>query len=101
MHHYRAFPEMTFTALSKRADEAVVMDDMATHFGGTDQREIMVFLAHDQIGWGGGWKTVGKEVIGIALLDLDDLFAAAEILDRDAAVALFGRDFIEDREQAQ
>ncbi len=93
--------DMTFTALSKRADEAVLMDDMATQFGTEDYREIMVFLLHEQSERRGEYRLESKEVIGVALIDLDDMFAAAEVLDRNQAIALFGREWIEDRESMQ
>ncbi len=99
MKHFT--PDMTFTALSKRADEAVLMDDMATQFGTEDYREIMVFLSHEQSEHRGEYRLESKEVIGVALIDLDDMFAAAEVLDRNQAIALFGRDWIEDREAMQ
>ncbi len=88
MKHFT--PDMTFAALSKRADETVLMDDMATHFGGDDQRHITVFLSHEQIGWHEGWKTIGKEVMAVAVCNLDDPHAEIEIMNRDEAVAFFG-----------
>lgn len=92
------FHDMTFPALAKRADEVVTLDTVADCIGGDDQREVTVFLTHEQIGWHEGWKTVGKEVIGVALCDLDDPLAPVEVMNREQARDLFGMGFIEDRE---
>ncbi len=90
--------DMTFPALSARADEVRVLDTVADYLCNDDLREVTVFLRHDQIGWGEGWKTVGKEVIGVALCDLDDPQAAVEVLTRDDAVAMFGWKWVQDYE---
>ena len=42
--------------------------------------------------------SLAKEVIGVALCDVDDPYAMPEILDRDQAWELFGQQFIEDLE---
>lgn len=98
MQHARSFPEMTFAALSKRADEVKTLDAVADYIGGDDQREVTTFLTHEQIGWHESWKTVGKEVIGVALADLDDPLAPVEILDRSQALDLFGWRWVEEQE---
>ena len=98
MQHFR---EMTFTSLCKRAAETVVLDTVHDCIGNDDLREVTVFLDHEQIGWGDGWKTVGKEVIGVALADLDDPNAVTEILTRDQAVTMFGWRWVEDRESME
>ena len=91
IHHSPAHPmqDMTALALACRADEICENDCVADFTNGDDRRAIQVFLTHDQIGYGDGWKTVGKEIIGVALVDLDDA-APAEILTRDEAVDLLG-----------
>jgi hypothetical protein len=98
MQHNRTFHDMTFTALSKRADEAKTLDAVSDYIGGDDLREVTVFLTHEQIGWHESWRTVGKEIIGVALADLDDPQAPVEILDRSQAMDLFGWRWIEDQE---
>ncbi len=107
MQHYvfpsmyqRPSPDMTFRGLCSRADEMVTIDDMATHFGTEDYREVAVFLRHEQddLGEDYGYRLVAKEVIGVALCDLDDPLAAPEVLSRDDAVELFGIQWVEDRE---
>lgn len=98
MQHARTFHEMTFAALSKRADEVVTLDTVSDCIGGDDLREVMVFLTHEQIGWHESWQTVGKEVIGVALADLDDPQAPVEILTREQARDMFGTAWVEDRE---
>jgi hypothetical protein len=90
--------DMTFSALSKRADEVLTMDSVADYIGGDDLREVMVFLEHEQVGWHESWKTIGKEVIGVALADLDDPQAAIEIMNRNEAVAFFGIGVVENWE---
>ena len=98
--YQRPSPDMTFRGLCSRADEMVTIDDMATHFGTEDYREVAVFLTHDQSDLGGnsGYRLESKEVIGVALCDLDDPLAAPEVLTRDDAVELFGISWVEDRE---
>ena len=90
--------DMTFQALSKRADETAILDSVTDYTGNGDLREVTVFLTHEQIGWGDGWQTVGKEVVGVALADVDDPFAAIEILDRDQAAAMFGWAWVQGQE---
>ena len=105
MQHHR-FPEMTFPALIKRPDEVAVLDTVADYTGvdprlpGADLREVTAFLTHEQddLGEDYGYRLHAKEVIGVALCDVDDPFAVPEILDRDQAWALLGRDFIEAQE---
>ena len=99
MQHHR-FPEMTFGALNNRADSTAIMDTVADVIGGDDHRDITVFLRHEQddMGEDYGYRLVAKEVIGVALCDVDDPYAMPEILDRDQAWELFGQQFIEDLE---
>lgn len=93
--------DMTFPALSARADEVKVLDSVTDYLDNGDLREVTVFLQHDQIGWGEGWKTVSKEVLGVALCDLDDPQAVVEILTRDEALAMFGWKRVEDWEEVE
>ena len=67
---------------------------------GADLREVTVFMTHEQddLGEDYGYRLHAKEVIGVALCDVDDPFAVPEILDRDQAWELFGQQFIEDLE---
>ena len=99
MQHHR-FPEMTFCALNSRADSTAIMDTVAELIGGGDTREVTVFLRHEQddLGEDYGYRLVAKELIGVALCDVDDPYAMPEILDRDQAWELFGQQFIEDLE---
>ena len=99
MQHHR-FPEMTFGALNNRADSTSIMDTVAELIGGDDTREVTVFLRHEQddLGEDYGYRLHAKEVIGVALVDVDDSFAVPEILDRDQAAELLGQDFIEAQE---
>lgn len=90
--------DMTFNTLVRRADEILTLDSVCDYLGGDDLREVTVFMEHEQIGWGDGWKTVGKEIIGVAFCDLDDPLAAIEVLDRNQAVDLFGWKWVADRE---
>jgi len=93
---------MTFQALSKRADETAILDSVTDYTGNGDLREVTVFLEHNLSEWlrDGEWQSrlIGKEVIGVALADVDDPFAAIEILDRDQAAALFGWAWVHERE---
>ena len=106
MFHHRTYQDMTFTALNNRADETVICDTVADYTGtdprlpGADLREVTVFMTHEQddLGEDYGYRLHAKEVIGVALCDVDDPFAVPEILDRDQAWALLGRDFIEAQE---
>ena len=102
MQHHR-FPEMTFTALNNRADSTAIMDTVAELIGGDDTREVTVFLRHEQddLGEDCGYRLVAKELIGVALCDVDDPYAMPEILDRDQAWELFGQQFIEDLEEVE
>lgn len=99
MQHHR-FPEMTFGSLNNRADSTAILDTVSDVIGGDDLREITVFLRHEQddLGEDYGYRLVAKEVIGVALCDVDDPYAMPEILDRDQAWELFGQQFIEDLE---
>ena len=99
MQHHR-FPEMTFGALNNRADSTSIMDTVAELIGGDDTREVAVFLRNEQddLGEDYGYRLVAKEVIGVALCDVDDPYAMPEILDRDQAAELLGQDFIEAQE---
>lgn len=96
MRHFNA--DMTFPALAKRADEVKTLDAVSDYIGGDDQREVTVFLTHEQIGWHESWQTIGKEVIGVALADLDDPLAPVGILDRSQALDLFGWRWVEAQE---
>lgn len=106
MQHPR-FPEMTFTALRSRADEVQVLDTVADCLPERvgDDREVTLFLTHDQSSHGYGddhfYRLEGKEVIGVALCDLDGPLAAPEVLTRDDAVELFGIQWVEDRESME
>ena len=78
MHHAR-LQEMTFTALNNRADETVICDTVADYTGTDpgcrrDLREVTVFMTHEQddLGEDYGYRLHAKEVIGVALCDLDD-----------------------------
>ena len=88
-------PEMTFKALSARADEVDVSNTVADYLGGEDYREISVFLEVEQscdMRYGENiLSTEAKRIIGVALCDLDDPQADIEILDRDAALEMFGQ----------
>ena len=98
--YQRPSPDMTFSALSASAD-SIKRDWVASEIiGGDDHRDITVFLRHEQddLGEDYGYRLVAKEVIGVALCDLDDPYAMPEILDRDQAWELFGQQFIEDLE---
>ena len=99
MQHHR-FPEMTFGALNNRADSTSIMDTVAELIGGDDTREVAVFLRNEQddLGEDYGYRLVAKEVIGVALCDVDDPYAMPKILDRDRAWELFGQQFIENLE---
>ena len=95
-------PEMTFKALSARADEVDVSNTVADYLGGEDYREISVFIEVEQSCSGYGRDTVyrdeSKRIIGVALCDLDDPQADIEILDRDAAREMFGQDWADSME---
>ena len=102
MQHHR-FPEMTFGALNNRADSTAIMDTVAELIGGDDTREVAVFLRHEQddLGEDYGYRLVAKEVIGVALCDLDDPYAMPEVLTRDDAVELFGQGFVDNMESME
>ena len=102
MQHHR-FPEMTFGALNNRADSTAIMDTVSDVIGGDDLREITVFLRNEQddLGEDYGYRLVAKEVIGVALCDVDDLYAMPEILDRDQAWELFGQGFVDNMESME
>ena len=102
MQHHR-FPEMTFGALNNRADSTAIMDTVAEMIGGDDTREVAVFLRHEQddLGEDYGYRLVAKEVIGVALCDLDGPYAMPEILDRDQAAELLGQGFVDNMESVE
>ena len=102
MQHHR-FPEMTFGALNNRADSTAIMDTVAELIGGGDTREVTVFLRHEQddLGEDYGYRLVAKEVIGVALCDVDDPYAMPEVLTRDDAVELFGQGFVDNMESME
>jgi hypothetical protein len=97
MKHFR---EMTFAALSNRADSVEKDDVVSEIIGGDDHRAIYAFLSHEQadLGEDCGYRLVAKELIGVALADLDDPAAPIEILDRNQAVDLFGWRYVADLE---
>ena len=101
--YQRPSPDMTFRGLCCRADEMVTIDDMATHFGTEDYREVAVFLRHEQddLGEDYGYRLVAKEVIGVALCDVDAPYAMPEILDRDQAAELLGQGFVDNMESME
>ncbi len=90
-----AYHEMNFTALSNRADEVKFLESVAWMTGkGDDQREVVLFLEHDQssLGEDCGYTTVAKEITAAALCDIDDPDADPEIISRDDLVEMFGAD---------
>ena len=102
MQHHR-FPEMTFGALNNRADSTAIMDAVAELIGGDDTREVAVFLRHEQddLGEDYGYRLVAKEVIGVALCDVDAPYAMPEILDLDQAAELLGQGFVDNMESME
>jgi hypothetical protein len=102
MQHHR-FPEMTFGALNNRADSTAIMDTVAELIGGDDTREVDVFLRNEQddLGEDYGYRLVAKEVIGVALCDVDAPYAMPEILDRDQAAELLGQGFVDNMESME
>ena len=94
--------EMTFAALSARADEVNIDYTLADVIGGEDDREISLFLTYDQScdmrGDDITYRTDAKRIIGVALCDLDDPQAALALWDRDMVWEKFGRNWVEDRE---
>lgn len=102
MQHHR-FPEMTFGALNNRADSTTIMDTVSDVIGGDDHRDITVFLRHEQddLGEDYGYRLVAKEVIGVALCDVDAPYAMPEILDRDQAAELLGQGFVDNMESME
>ena len=102
MQHHR-FPEMTFGALNNRADSTSIMDTVAELIGGDDTREVDVFLRNEQddLGEDYGYRLVAKEVIGVALCDVDAPYAMPEILDRDQAAELLGQGFVDNMESME
>jgi len=97
--------EMTFQALSARADEVQTENTVADIIGGEDCREISLFLSYDQScdmrGDDVTYRLEGKRILGVALCDLDDPHAPIEIWDRDTAYTEFGRRWVELTEAAQ
>jgi len=94
--------DMTFAALAKRADETNVRDCVADYLDNGDLREVTVFLEHDQSNpYDGHYVLVSKEIIGVALCDVDEPNAAVEILTRDEAAAMFGWKWIADLEEVE
>ena len=99
--------DMTFPALSARADEVNVRDSVADYLGNDDLREVTVFLDHDidtrcgGNGYDDSYTLVGKEIIGVCLCDLDDPEAAIEIMTRDEAGAMFGWKWVADLEEVE
>jgi len=95
--------EMTFSALSARADAVNVRDCVADYLANGDLRDVTVFLSHEQCSLGEdcGYKLTGKEIIGVALCDVDEPNAAVEILTRDEAETMFGWKWIADLEEVE
>ncbi len=100
---HATFHSMTFSALSARADSTAILDTVSDVIGGDDLREITVFLRHEQddLGEDYGYRLVAKEVIGVALCDVDDPYAMPEILDRDQAAELLGQGFVDNMESME
>lgn len=101
---HAAFPSLTFSALAKSAAEMKVVGDygdFAVEQPDDPAREVAVFLDHEQIGWHEGWKTIGKEVIGVCICNLDDPHAEIEIMNRDEAVAFFGIGVVQEWESME
>lgn len=94
MQHHRF--DMTFPALCKRADEVEKDNTVADVLHNDDYREINVFLRHDgrlrcgNEDYDDQFTLENKEIIGVALIDLDDDLAPIEVLTRDEAVDMFG-----------
>lgn len=101
MRHYPL--DMTFTALAKRADETAILDTVHDVLRNDDLREVTAFFMHEQadLGEDCGYRLVAKELIGVALADLDDPAAPIEILDRNQAVDLFGWRYVADLEEVE
>jgi hypothetical protein len=99
------FQDMTFSALSRRADSVVKDDTVADILGGEDYRQITAFLEHDIHSDMRGDDTIyrldGKRIIGVALCDLDDPLADIEVMDRYSALAVFGPAWVERMEYVQ
>jgi hypothetical protein len=97
--------EMTFQALSARADEVQTENTVADIIDGEDRREITAFLEFDQScdmrGDDVTYRLESKRIIGVALCDLDDPQAEIEIWDRDTVWERLGRDWVENSEAAQ
>lgn len=97
--------EMTFQALSARADEVNTDYTLAGVIGGEDHREIILFLSYDQScdmrGDDVTYRLESKRILGLALCDLDDPQAEIEIWDRDTVWERLGRDWVENSEAAQ
>ena len=100
---HATFHSMTFAALSARADAVNTDYTISDVLDNGDERAISVFLTHDQSDLGGnsGYRLESKEVIGVALCDVDDPLAAPEVLTRDDAVELFGIQWVEDLESME
>lgn len=94
MHHAKL--DMTWEALSCRADEVLRRGCVADYLGGDDLRTVTLFLKHEYAGTNisdeyVNWPRLeGKEVLGVALVDDDDDRAPIEILTRDEAYDRFG-----------
>lgn len=97
--------EMTFAALSARADEVEICDTVADYMDGEDYREVTVFIELDQScdmrGDDITYRNEAKRIIGVALCDLDDPQTEIEIWDRDTAWEKFGRDWVENKEEVE
>ena len=101
---HAAFHSLTFSALAKSAAEMKVVGDygdFVVEQPDDPAREVAVFLDHEQIGWHEGWKTIGKEVIGVCICNLDDPHAEIEIMNRDEAVAFFGIGVVQEWESME
>lgn len=96
--------DMTFTALCNRADEmkiAGVVSDFRVVEPEEPAREVAVFLTQERSDMGDGYDIHAKEIIGVALCNLDDAAEPVEILSRSDAWDFFGRTFVEDMEAVE
>jgi len=98
-HQTRQTQSMTLHALACRADEIDTDGCVAEIAGGDDYREIRAFLTHDMRNpYEDHYVLEGKEIIGVALVDLDNDAAPIEILTRSEAVDRFGHYWAEELE---
>ena len=104
---HATFHSMTFSALSARADAVNTDYTVADVLDNGDDRAISVFLTHDgrlrcgNEDYDDQFTLERKEVIGVALCDLDDPNAEIEVLTRDQAVDMLGARFVDDLEEVE